>query len=122
MHSFHWHRMVRDVVLQIRQAQQQFQDLLIGRFVAHRRKRPRCFARVSEQPIHHFLIRRFGCDATGAHVVGAFNYFFNEVIQAHSIRGQNWQNLGAASGHMAWAGHRGIPFAPGEGTGQLPAL
>jgi hypothetical protein len=114
--------MVRNVVLQIRQAQQQFQDLLIGRFVAHRRKRPRCVTRVAEQPVYNFLIRRFGCDATGAHVVGALDYFFNEVIQAHSVRGQNGQNLSAASGHMAWASHRGIPSAPGEGTEQLPAL
>jgi hypothetical protein len=118
---FHAYRMVRDVILQVRETQKKLKNLLVAGCWLRCRKRLRGMAGVSQEPVDGFFINWPRFEARSSHLVRLFDDHLDKVIQANTVSGQNGQNFSTASSYMAWASHRGCPFSPGEGTERASA-
>jgi hypothetical protein len=116
---FYAHRMVRDVVLQIRQAQQQLENIFIAAIGLRRRERLRYLPRVSHKPVDRLLVNWPRSNVRFANLFRSFHNHFHEVIQTNTATGQNRQNFSTASSHMAWASHRGVLSRPARGPGSI---
>ncbi len=77
-----------DIILQVRQAEQQLEDsILLGGLVAIRmRSQPHCgMPGVREQPIDSLPVKRLGTLAPIERLQGAVESLFEEMVQAEGI-------------------------------------
>jgi len=82
--------MMRDVVLQIGEAEQQFKNLFARSGVEAAgviRKSLHGMAGVGEKPIERLLVHRLGLQATSANLVGASDDELDEMIETNTLSG-----------------------------------
>src|SRR6185437_833578 len=112
--------MVGDVVLQIGEAKKDFEDLFVVSGIAIELalcERVNGTWRVGEKPSEDFFIDQACFNAPGAHLIRAFNYHFEEMIEANTVDRQSRENLFSAAVHIATTSHRVSAFPAREGDG-----
>ncbi len=112
--------MVGDVVLQIGEAKKDFEDLFVVSGIAIELalcERVNGTWRVGEKPSEDFFIDQACFNAPSAHLIRAFNYHFEEMIEANTVDRQGRENLFSAAVHIATTSHRVSAFPAREGDG-----
>jgi hypothetical protein len=112
---------VGDVVLKIGEAKKDFEDFFVVSRIAIEFapcQRVNGMWRIGEEPGEDFFVDQACFDASGAHLIRAFDYHFEEVIEADSIDRQGWENFFSAAIHLAMTSHRVSAFLAREGDGQ----
>lgn len=120
MDPFYAEGMVGDVVLEIGEAKKDFEDFFVVSRIAIELalcERVNGVWRISEEPGEDFFVNETCFDASGAHLVRAFDYHFEEMIEADSIDRQGRQDLFSAAVNMATTSHRISAFPAREGDG-----
>ena len=77
-----------DVVLEIGEAKKNFEDFFVVRRITIEFAACECVNRVRrirEEPGENLFVDQTGFDAPGAHLIGAFDYHFQEVIEADAV-------------------------------------
>lgn len=117
---FYAEGMVGDVVLQIGEAKKDFEDLFVVSGIAIELalcERVNGTWRVGEEPGENFFVDQACFNAPGAHLIRAFNYHFEEMIEANTVDRQGRENLFSAAVHIATTSHRVSAFPAREGDG-----
>lgn len=107
-----------DVVLKIGEAKKDFEDFFIVSGIAIELalcERVNRVWRVGEEPGEDFFVDQACFDASGAHLVRAFDYHFEKVIEADAIDSQGRENFFSAAVHIATTSHRVSAFPAREG-------
>ena len=107
-----------DVVLEIGEAKKDFQDFFVVRGIAI--ELALCesvdgIRRVGEEPGEDFFVDQACFDASGAHLIRAFDYHFEEMIEANTVDRQGRENFFSAAVHIATTSHRVFAFLAREG-------
>lgn len=109
-----------DVVLEIGEAQKDFEDFFVVRGIAIELalcQRVNGIWRIGEEPGEDFFVDQACFNAPSAHLIRAFDYHFEKVIEADAIDRQGRENLFSAAVHIATTSHRISAFLAREGDG-----
>jgi len=109
---------VGDVVLEIGEAKKDFEDFFVVSGIAIElalRERVNGMRRVGEKPGENFFVDQACFDASGAHLIRAFNHHFEEVVEADAIDRQGRENFFSAAVNIAATSHRVSAFLAREG-------
>jgi len=115
---FYTEGMVGDVVLEIGEAKKDFEDFFVVSGIAIElalRERVNGMRRVGEKPGENFFVDQACFDASGAHLIRAFNHHFEEVVEADAIDRQGRENFFSAAVNIAATSHRVSAFLAREG-------
>jgi hypothetical protein len=112
--------MMGDVVLQIGETKKDFEDFFVVSGIAIEFalcERVNGMWRVGEEPREDFFVDQACFDAPGAHLIRAFDYHFEEMIEADTIDRQGRENFFSAAVNIAATSHRVSAFLAREGDG-----
>ena len=117
---FYAEGMVGDVVLEIGETKEDFEDLFVVSGIAVEfalRERVNGMRRIGEEPGEDFFVNQSCFDAPGAHLIRAFNHHFEEVIEADAVDRQGRKDFFSAAVNIAATRHRVSAFLAREGDG-----
>lgn len=112
---------MRDVVLEIGETKKDFEDFFVVGGISIElalRERVDGVWRVGEEPGEDFFVDQACFNAPGAHLIRAFDYQFEEMIEANTIDRQGRKDFFSAAVHIAPTSHRVSAFPAREGDGQ----
>ncbi|HEV2221386.1 MAG TPA: hypothetical protein VGR84_00120 [Candidatus Acidoferrales bacterium] len=120
MDPFYAEGMVGDVVLKIGQTKKDFEDFFVVSGIAIELalgERVDGMRRIGEKPGEDFFVNETCFDASGAHLIRAFNHHFKEVIETDAVGRQGRKDLFSAAVNIAATSHRVSAFLAREGDG-----
>jgi hypothetical protein len=115
--------MMRDVILEIGKAEKHFENFFVFGGVAI--ESAICQGvngvwRIREEPREYFFVDQTGFDAVRAHLIRAFDYHLEEVIEADAVDRQGRQNFVSTAVNMATPCHsRSCLLCPREERGKV---
>ena len=77
-----------DVILEISEAKKDFEDFFVVSGITIEFAACECVNgvwRIREEPSENLFVNQAGFDAPCAHLIGAFDYHFQEVIEANAV-------------------------------------
>ena len=108
MDPLHAKGMMRDVILKIGETEKDFKDfLVVGRIAVESaiQQRVNGMGRIGKEPCKNLLVDESRFDAASTHLIRAFNYHLEKMVEADAVHHERGQNFFSAAVNLAPSSH-----------------